>query len=161
MKLARLKPRNPKRGHMIVNLVFEGRRFRADEGWYKVSDETARALAQIRQERMDPGSPFAFDICTKEEALALEREERRAARRRRTVEDAIRYRDAETGEEGFLETGRETGRGDMSLNDLPEHDDEPKPEKPKKKKAKKRRAPRKKTKKKAASKKKKTAPKSE
>jgi hypothetical protein len=78
-KLVRLKRRDPKRGHVLRRYTAFGVRFEEKKGWYRVSDEVAAYLAQVHQLDGDDDSPLAFDVCTPEEAEALEAAEKKKA----------------------------------------------------------------------------------
>jgi len=73
--LVRLKPHNPRIGHKLRKYVAEGYRFEERLGWYEVPAGLARKLETHRQDCYDPGSPLAFDVCTREQAEALENRE--------------------------------------------------------------------------------------
>jgi hypothetical protein len=81
-KLVRLKPHDPKKGHVIRRYTAFGVRFEEARGWYKVSDEVAAYLATVHQRPGDDDSPLAFDVCTEEEAQRLEAAEKRKAEER-------------------------------------------------------------------------------
>jgi hypothetical protein len=76
-KLVRLKRFEPKRGMVLRRLHIFGRRFEEVVGWYKVDDDLAAKLSDVRQPSSgkvdDP--PFAFDVKTEAEALAVEKKE--------------------------------------------------------------------------------------
>jgi len=77
--LVRLKPYNVKAGHLLQRYSFRGIRFMGERGWYEVDDEMAAQLKEKRQRLDDETSPLAFDVCTAEEALALEQREKEQA----------------------------------------------------------------------------------
>lgn len=81
-KLVRLKPHDPKKGHVIRRYTAFGVRFEEARGWYKVSDEVAAYLATVHQRPGDEDSPLAFDVCTDDEAKALEAAEKKKAEER-------------------------------------------------------------------------------
>lgn len=76
-KLVRLKPYDPKRGHVLRRYTAFGVRFDETRGWYRVSDEVAQYVGKVRQQPGLDYTPLAFDVCTEEEALALETREKR------------------------------------------------------------------------------------
>lgn len=91
--LVRIKPKNPRKGlkkgrHMVANILFD-----VERGWYKVSEFVVRFnkenqtnekfalieyLRNVRNDNDDPESPLAFDVCTPEEAKALQAAEKAA-----------------------------------------------------------------------------------
>ncbi len=81
-KLVRLKPHDPKKGHVIRRYTAFSIRFEEARGWYKVSDEVAAYLATVHQTPGDEDSPLAFDVCTDEEAQRLEAAEKKKAEER-------------------------------------------------------------------------------
>jgi len=81
-KLVRLKPYDPKRGHVIRRYTAFSIRFEEARGWYKVADEVAAYLATVHQVPGDEDSPLAFDVCTEEEAQSLETAEKKKAEER-------------------------------------------------------------------------------
>jgi len=81
-KLVRLKPFDPKKGHVIQRYTAFSIRFEERRGWYKVSDEVATYLATVRQTPGDEDSPLAFDVCTDEEAQRMEAAEKKKAEER-------------------------------------------------------------------------------
>ena len=81
-KLVRLKPHDPKKGHVIRRYTAFGVRFDEARGWYKVSDEVAGYLATVHQRPGDEDSPAAFDVCTDDEAKVMEAAEKKKAEER-------------------------------------------------------------------------------
>lgn len=76
-KLVRLKPYDPKRGHVLRRYTAFGIRFDESRGWYRVSDEVAAYLAAVHEQPGLDYTPLAFDVCTEEEALTLEAREKK------------------------------------------------------------------------------------
>ena len=76
-KLVRLKPYDPKRGHVLRRYTAFGIRFDESRGWYRVSDEVAKYLAGVHEQPGLDYTPLAFDVCTEEEALAVEAREKK------------------------------------------------------------------------------------
>lgn len=80
MLQARLKPYDPRRGHVIQRISFgalDGKRF--EQGfWYAVSETEAAFLREQHQIVDDPSSPLSFDVCTAAEAEQLTTNETRA-----------------------------------------------------------------------------------
>ncbi len=81
-KLVRLKPHDPKKGHVIQRYTAFSIRFEEKRGWYKVSDEVAKYLATVRQRSGDEDSPAAFDVCDEDEAKRIEASEKKRAEER-------------------------------------------------------------------------------
>jgi len=86
--LARLKPRDPHRGHVLRRFVYRGIRFEEGKGWYQVSPEVGEYLRGVRQRTFDPHSPPAFDVCTEAEAQALDERETEEAQPVRPADKA-------------------------------------------------------------------------
>lgn len=86
-RLARLKPFDPRQGQTLRRYTFEGIRFRADRGWCRVELRVAQHLSQVQSRPGDPRSPQAFDVCTDEEARALEEKEKREQATRKAATD--------------------------------------------------------------------------
>lgn len=78
-KLVRLKPHEPKKGHVLQRYTAFSIRFEVRRGWYKVSDEIANYLATVHQTPGDEDSPQAFDVCTEEDAQRMEAAEKKKA----------------------------------------------------------------------------------
>jgi hypothetical protein len=81
-KLVRLKPHDPKKGHVIRRYTAFSIRFEEARGWYKVADEVATYLGTVHQVPGDEDSPLAFDVCTEEEAQRIEAAEKKKAEER-------------------------------------------------------------------------------
>lgn len=81
-KLVRLKPFDPKKKHVIERYTAFGIRFEEKRGWYKVSDEVAAYLGTVHQVPGDEDSPLAFDVCSEDEAKAMEAVEKKKAEER-------------------------------------------------------------------------------
>jgi hypothetical protein len=82
LKLVRLKPHDPKKGHIIQRYTAFSTQFEERKGWYRVSDEIAAYLATIHQVPNDEDTPLAFDVCTDEEARNIEATEKKKAEER-------------------------------------------------------------------------------
>lgn len=76
-KLVRLKPYDPKKGHVLQRYTAFSIRFEERRGWYKVSDEIARYLAGVHQTPGDEDSQLAFDVCSEDEAQRIESTEKK------------------------------------------------------------------------------------
>ena len=81
-KLVRLKPFDPKKGHVIRRYTAFSIRFEEARGWYKVADEVATYLGTVHQVPGDEDSPLAFDVCTEDEAQRIEAAEKKKAEER-------------------------------------------------------------------------------
>lgn len=74
--LARLKPYNKRRGHLLQRLHISGfGRLDASKGWYAVDEALADRLRACRQDENDPNSPEACDVVTEEEAREIDARE--------------------------------------------------------------------------------------
>lgn len=82
--LVRLKPYNPKRGHVMRKYTHgpTGKRFEENCGWYKVDAGLANYLLTVRQIATDPDSADAFDVCTEAEAKRVDEREKKAKDRK-------------------------------------------------------------------------------
>ena len=87
--LVRLTAYNPRRGQMLRRYVYDGVKFQVECGWYRVSKEMAEYLKGVRHEHDDPNSPPAFDVCTEQEAKALDARIEQDAKVRREAGEAI------------------------------------------------------------------------
>lgn len=135
--LVRLRPYNPKRGCLLRRFTYRGIRFMEDRGWYRVDEEIAGYLRGVRQVDSDPDSSLAFDVCTEEEARALEEKERKEKRRRARVQEAINVNettsepdlavtsvsedDEDIEDEDQVEESGDTSSPDLSTADLPQN----------------------------------------
>jgi hypothetical protein len=68
----RLKPHQPRAGHVLRQFAYRGILFKAGAGWSKVSQVVADHLRAVRQRAHDPHSPLAFDVSSEEEARRLD-----------------------------------------------------------------------------------------
>jgi len=83
--LVRLKPLDPRRGHVLRRYPYQGIKFHEERGWYRVAKAVADYLRSVHQQPADPHSPLAFDVCTEEEARAAEAKEKEAQNARKTA----------------------------------------------------------------------------
>lgn len=83
MKLIRIKPYNPKIGNVLRRYNLNGYTFEVERGWYKVDDDVAEYLKGVHQHVELEHSPLAFDVCTEEEAAAIDDREIEAAKVKR------------------------------------------------------------------------------
>lgn len=86
--LVRLKPHDPRRRFVLRRFAYAGILFHEERGWYRVPLDIAQYLRGVRQSEFNPYSPPAFDVCTEEEARALEEREQAIATARRVGVDA-------------------------------------------------------------------------
>ena len=84
----RVKHYNPKKGFFIQRYHTNGQLFQEQKGWYLVDESLAKLLKKKRQVANDPDSRPIFDICTKEEALEMERGERKREQEKARVREA-------------------------------------------------------------------------
>jgi len=87
--LVRLKGYDPRRGYRLRTYSFKGICFREDRGWYRVPVEVGTLLKSVRQVADDANAPLAFDVCTDDEAKALDATDEAEARQRRHATDQL------------------------------------------------------------------------
>jgi len=87
--LVRLKPYDPRRKFVLRRYAYAGIVFHESRGWERVPREVGDYLRHVQQLEFDPYSPRAFDVCTDEEAQALEARERELSNARRTALETI------------------------------------------------------------------------
>jgi hypothetical protein len=87
--LVRLKTYDPRRGFVLRRFTYAGIKFHEERGWYRVEPDVAEYLRGVRQISTDPFSPLAFDVCTDEQAKALEQTEAAEAKVRHAAADEI------------------------------------------------------------------------
>ncbi len=85
----RLKPYNPKRGHVMRRFTYRGVRIIGDRGWYRVDAGIAKYLKSVYATPGDEDTPLAFDVCTEEEAKKIDEVERQEREKRRQAANAI------------------------------------------------------------------------
>ena len=105
--LVRLKPHDPRRGCVLRRFTYRGIKFHEERGWYRVENDVADYLRTVRQTFSDEHAPLAFDVCTPEEAQALDSQEKEATVTRKTATDDIKVSEARA-------------RGAVTTEDLPE-----------------------------------------
>lgn len=88
--LVRLKPYDPRRGHMLRRFTYAGIKFQEERGWYRVEKPVADYLRTVREVPSDVYSPLAFDVCTEVEAKALETGESEASKVKRSATDDLK-----------------------------------------------------------------------
>jgi len=96
----RLKPYDPRQRHFLRAYFHgpSGQKFDEKRGWYKVSEAVAQQLTALRQIESDPRSPFAFDVCTIEQAQAIDEQEAVVVERRAGANEANDLTTSELGE---------------------------------------------------------------
>ena len=109
--LVRLKPYDPRRGHVLRRYTYAGIKFHEERGWSRVEKPVGDYLRSVHQLSSDSHSPLAFDVCTADEAKALDAKEKDAATPRKTADDDIKLSEARSD-------------GAVTTSDLP---DDPKP----------------------------------
>lgn len=90
--LVRLKPFNPRKGYVMKTYVDgpTGAVFREERGWYEVDDPVLIERLKECKSRPDrEESPNAFDVCTREQAIELERRIRREQQLRHSSLDPL------------------------------------------------------------------------
>lgn len=92
--LVRLRRFDPRRGNVLRRYTYAGIKFHADRGWYRVEPQVAAYLREVHQRPGDPHTPLAFDVCTDEEAKALDARDKAAATPRKTATDEIKLSQA-------------------------------------------------------------------
>lgn len=88
--LVRLKPYDPRRGHVLRRFTYAGVKIQEERGWHRVSKAVADYLRAVRAIASDEYSPLAFDVCTDEEAKALDAKEEVETKVRRSATDDVR-----------------------------------------------------------------------
>ena len=88
--LVRLKPYDPRRGHVLRRYTYAGIKFQEERAWYRVEKIVADHLRAVRQVSTDEHAPLAFDVCTEVEAKALEARESDAAKFKRSATDDLK-----------------------------------------------------------------------
>jgi hypothetical protein len=111
----RLKPYNPKRGHVLRRYTYRGVRF-YEGRWYNVPEALARELADVHQRHGNEDSPLAFDVATQTQAREIE-----DAERKKLEEERRKLENAEVV--AATEIRDDQVRGALSTADLPK--DEP------------------------------------
>jgi len=102
--LVRLKPYDPRRGHVLRRFTYAGVKIHEERGWHRVTKQVADYLRGVRQVANDEYSPLAFDVCTDEEAKALDTREEVESKVRKSATDEVRLSPARN--EGVLTTAQ-------------------------------------------------------
>ena len=95
--LVRMRPFDPRRGAKLRRFTYAGIRFQPERGWYRVEKPVAEYLRGVRQAVGDAHAALAFDVCTDDEAKALEAQEVGAAKQQRHATDDLQVVPARTG----------------------------------------------------------------
>ncbi len=88
--LVRLKPYEPRRGHVLKRFTYAGIKILEERGWHRVAKEVGEYLRSVKQVPTDTYSPLAFDVCTDDEAKALDVKEEAENKVRRVATDDIK-----------------------------------------------------------------------
>ncbi|MGO8997695.1 MAG: hypothetical protein ACLQVI_30630 [Polyangiaceae bacterium] len=116
--LVRLKPHDPRRRFVLRRFAYAGVLFHGERGWYRVPRDLAAYLRGVRQLEFNPYSPPAFDVCTEDEARAVDARERELAGSPHGGVDAVAL------------TMPRAGGGVVTTDDLARAMDDGKPEVP-------------------------------
>ncbi len=92
--LVRLKPHDSRRGHVLRRYTYLGIKLHQERGWYRVAKDVAEYLRGVHQVVTDEYSPLAFDVCTDEEAKALDAREETETKVRSAAADEIKLSEA-------------------------------------------------------------------
>lgn len=88
--LVRLKPYDPRRGHVLKRYTYAGIKFQEERGWYRVEKPVADYLRTVHEVPTDNYSPLAFDVCTEDEAKALDTVESETTKVKRSATDDLK-----------------------------------------------------------------------
>ncbi len=88
--LVRLKPYDPRRGHVLRRFTYAGIKIQEERGWHRVVKNVGEYLRSVRQVPADPYSALAFDVCTEEEAKGLDAKDEAESKVRRVATDEIK-----------------------------------------------------------------------
>ncbi len=88
--LVRLKPYDPRRGHVLRRFTYAGIKIHEERGWYRVAKDIAEYLRTVHEIPGEPYTPLAFDVCADDEAKALDAREDADARVRKSATDEVR-----------------------------------------------------------------------
>lgn len=88
--LVRLKPYDHRRGHVLRRYTYAGIKFQVERGWSRVEKAVGDYLRSVRQLPGDEYSPLAFDVCTEEEAKAIDAAESDASKLKRSAADELK-----------------------------------------------------------------------
>jgi len=88
--LVRLKPYDHRRGHVLRRYTYAGIKFQVERGWSRVEKPVGEYLRTVHQLSGDSYSPLAFDVCTEEEAKAIDATETEASKVKRSATDDLK-----------------------------------------------------------------------
>jgi hypothetical protein len=88
--LVRLKPYDPRRGHVLRRYTYAGIKFHEERGWSRVEKPVGDYLRTVHQLPSDSYSPLAFDVCNEEEAKAIDAAESDASKVKRSATDELK-----------------------------------------------------------------------
>jgi hypothetical protein len=77
--LVRLKAYDPRRGYVLRTFNYRGIKFQAERGWYRVTSAVGDYLRTVHARPRDENSPIAFDVCTEDQAQAIDSAEKKDA----------------------------------------------------------------------------------
>jgi hypothetical protein len=107
-QLVRLKPYDPRRGHVLRRFTYAGIKIEGSRGWHRVDKDVAAYLETVHQVETDPHSPPAFDVATEDVARRIDAEEAAQARPARATDNIP------------LSVSRAANAGAVTTADLPE-----------------------------------------
>jgi len=96
-RLVRLKPFDPRRGHVLRRYTYAGIKFQEERGWSRVDKTVGEYLKTVHQVSGDKYAPLAFDVCTEEEAKALDEAESDSTKVKRSASDDLKIVPAREG----------------------------------------------------------------
>lgn len=90
----RIRPYDPRRGHFLRRLTIARFRvkLREEDGWriiHNPSHELLRELVRMPQRQGEDTAHAALDVCTKEEAMFIEKQEREAKRKKKAIRSDV------------------------------------------------------------------------
>ena len=89
--LVRLKPYDPRRGFVLRRFTYAGIKFHEERGWYRVDTAVADYLRSVHESPESDFTPLAFDVCTDDEAKAIDAREEIESRVRRSPSEAVAF----------------------------------------------------------------------
>jgi len=89
--LVRLKPYDPRRGFVLRRFTYAGIKFHEERGWYRVDKAVADYLRTVHEAPESDFTPLAFDVCTEDDAKAIDAREESESRVRRTPSEAVSF----------------------------------------------------------------------
>ena len=89
--LVRLKPYDPRRGFVLRRFTYAGIKFHEERGWYRVDKAVADYLRGVRESPESDFTPLAFDVCSDDEAQAIDAREETESRVRRSPSEAVAF----------------------------------------------------------------------